>query len=328
MKKSTDNLRYLSTKTAWMSFVAGQTQSQIARELEMSQSKVHRLINHALEQGYVTIRIEGGSDELLALENRLKQSFGLTRCTVASAGMSGRDDAEALLQSVGEAAGEYLVQLLEKKTVTQIGVGMGETMSAAVAAMPELDRSDLKIVSITGSLLRKLSANPLDVVMRMQRKTAGEAYFLPVPYLASSVEERESFQSYQSVQELMELARKSDIFVVGIGSIDAESNLARTQGISDRELQDLRDADVVGDIAGSFYDIHGRIVETELGRKTVGMRGEELAGRRVLGMAAGLRKTQAVLGLLRAGLVSEIVLDEHLARAVLSEAPVNFGATQ
>ncbi|MFA3916335.1 sugar-binding transcriptional regulator [Ruegeria hyattellae] len=327
MKKSTDNLRYLSTKTAWMSFVAGQTQSQIARELEMSQSKVHRLINHALERGYVTIRIEGGSEELLDLENRLKQTFGLARCTVASAGMSGRDDHEALLQSVGEAAGHYLSQLLEKKAIMQIGVGMGETMSAAVAAMHTAQRADLKIVSITGSLLRKLSANPLDVVMRMQRKTGGEAYFLPVPYLASSVAERESFQSYQSVQELMELARQSDIFVVGIGSIDAESNLARTQEISAQELDDLRDAGVVGDIAGSFYDINGRIVETELGRKTVGMRGQELAGRRVLGMAAGLRKTQAVLGVLRSGLIHEIVLDEHLARAVLSEAPVGFGGT-
>lgn len=327
MKKSTDNLRYLSTKTAWMSFVAGQTQSQIARELEMSQSKVHRLINHALEQGYVTIRIEGGSEELLDLENRLKQTFGLMRCTVASAGMSGRDDAQALLQSVGESAGQYLTQLLDKKTISQIGVGMGETMTAAVAAMPQTDRADLRIVSITGSLLRKLSANPLDVVTQMQSKTGGEAYFLPVPYLANSVQERESFQSYQSVQELMDLARKSDVFVVGIGSVDAESNLARTQAISPDELQDLRDAGVVGDIAGTFYDINGRVVDIELGRKTVGLRGEELAGRRVLGMAAGLRKTEAVLGLLRSGLLSEIVLDEHLARAVLCEASVSFGAS-
>lgn len=325
MKKNADNLRYLATKTAWMSFVGGQTQAQIARALEMSQSRVHRLIAHALERGYVSIRIEGGAEELLDLETRLEDRFGLRRARVCLSGAEGQDD-DALLQSLGDVAGAYLAELLERKSISQIGVGMGRAMSAAVAAMPGLDRPDLKIVSITGSLLRKLSANPLDVAMRVQRKTGGEAYFLPVPYLANSVAERDAFHAQPSVGDLMERAKHSDIFVLGVGSIDADSNLARTQGITESELAALRRVGVVGDVAGSFYDIQGRMIETGLGEKTVGLRGAQLAGRRVLALAAGLAKTEAMLGFLRSGIASEIVLDEHLARAVLARADEKEGA--
>ncbi len=303
-----------------MSFVGGHTQASIAQELEVSQSKVHRLISHAQTRGYVTIRVHGGSDRLLELEAQIKDAFGLDRCTICSGGLPDHIDEQTLIASVGETAGQYLASLLDNKSITRIGAGMGRTMSAAIEAMPDTPRADLKIVAITGSLSRKLSANPLDVVLRLQHKTGGEGYFLPVPYLARSVEEREAFQAYESVQELMALAEGADLFAVGIGSVNDEGNLASTETISGEELNNLRAAGVVGDIAGSFYGIDGNFIETELGRMTVGLPGQTLRGRRVLGIAAGPSKAAAMLGALRSGVLTEIIIDEHLASAVLSGA--------
>ena len=321
MQRNDPHTRYLAAKAAWLSFIAGYTQRRIADEMLISQPTVHRLLALAQEIGVVSVRVDPNYCRALELEVAIKERFGLQACMIVP---DAGDFDGAALQSVAAAAAHYLAGLLEREDeVEQIGVGMGRTMSALAGAMTPLLRPDLKIVSITGSLMRKLAANPLDVVTRLQQKTGGEGYFLPVPYLARTVAERKAFQSYDSVRELISLAKQSDLFFVGIGSMDDQSNLAQTEAITSDELSDLRSAGVAGDIAGSFFGVDGRLIDVELSRKTVGLRGADLKGRRVVAVAAGAGKTDAVLGVLRSGLVSEIIADKHLATAVMAKAGGN-----
>lgn len=307
---------YLAIRAAWMSFVGGCTQGDIAARLGVSPAKVHRLIAHAQRNGYIRFQIEGRPLECLELEEVFARTFGLNNCIVApDIGHSAADE-DAAIRSVGAAAGNLLASMLGGEGITQIGVGMGRTLKAAVMAMPSIARKDLAVVSISGSLTRKLSANPYDVVQQMVERTGGEGYYLPVPYLAATVDEKDMFLGQPSVQELLARARRSDTFVVGIGSLENEGHLVRMGLISPEEQRTLCTAGAVGDLMGRFIDIDGAVVPVELGEQAVGMPFEDVQGARVLALAGGVSKAAATLSALRTGVITDLVIDEVLARTL------------
>ena len=49
----------MAIRAAWMSFVGGATQGEIATRLGISNAKVHRLIAHAQRTGLVRFQIAG-----------------------------------------------------------------------------------------------------------------------------------------------------------------------------------------------------------------------------------------------------------------------------
>ena len=65
-----DRDEQLATRAAWLYFVAGLTQVQIAKKLGVNRIRVNRLLAQAREQGMVQIRITGRLAECVALEDR------------------------------------------------------------------------------------------------------------------------------------------------------------------------------------------------------------------------------------------------------------------
>lgn len=316
-KSESDWTTDMAIRAAWMSFVGGATQGEIADRLGVSSAKVHRLIAHAQREGLVRFRVEGRPTDCLELEDEIASAFGLSSCLIApDLGTSGE---QAAIGAVAEVASQHLANLLSNAAISQVGVGMGRTLKAAVESMPRIQRADLRVISISGSLTRKLSANPFDVVQQMVERTGGEGYYLPVPYLAESIAEKDMFLRQKSVQSMLELARKSDLFVIGIGSIEDEGHLVRRGLISAEEQDKLRRDRACGDLMGRFVDIGGNLVPNALGEQAVGLHFDEVRGRRVIALVGGDGKRNATLAALRTGVITDLVLDEQLARGLSGE---------
>src|SRR5262245_28728322 len=179
----------LASRAAWLSYIGGQTQGQIAERLSISQTKAHRLIAQALEQGLIKVFVQGEPAECLALEDELIRRFALARCVVAPSLPSGHDG-PGPFAAVGAAAARLLHREMTAGGISVIGVGKGRTLAAMVDHLPDLDRPDLKIVSVSGSLTRNLSANPFDVVMQLAERRGGAGYCLPVLYATASLGHR------------------------------------------------------------------------------------------------------------------------------------------
>jgi len=309
-----DWTNYLAIRAAWLSFVGGRTQGEIAKQLGMSPAKVHRLIAHAQKAGFVKFQIEGRPLECLELEERIAGQFNLNSCIIAPD--LGGGDIESAIRAVAVSAAHVLSDVVSSGSVRRIGVGMGRTIKAAVEAMPRVNRPDLEIMSICGSLTRTLAANPFDVVQRMQERTGGEGYYLPVPYFAESQDEKGMFLGQRSVQNLMERARKSDVFVVGIGSVENEGHLIQRGMISKEEQAELMASGAVSDLMGRFLTIDGKIAPVSLGDCAVGLHFAEVQGARLIALAGGESKVDAALAALRAGVITDLVADETLARAL------------
>ena len=309
----------LATRAAWLSYIGGYTQGEIAKRLNVSSVKAHRLIMQARNEGLVQVFIKGVPAECLELEEYLASEFELASCTVAPHIYDDEDvgaDPHTQFTAVGAAAARYLYSMMEASGPTLIGVGKGRSLAAMVDSLPQMKRPDLQFVSVSGSLTRNLSANPYDVVHRLVEKTGGEGYFLPVPYITSSREEKELMLAQKSIQDMLAKARAAEIYIVGIGSVGENTHVRQVGMINDQEMLSLKAAKAVGDMMGSFVDAMGKPVDTELNKHTLGLKLSDVRGHKVIAVAGGGDKGEAVLASLRTGAITDLFVGEKTAQTV------------
>ena len=87
--------------------------------------------------------------------------------------------------------------------------------------------------------------------------------------------------------------------------------------ITEAEFAQLVEAGAVGEVAGSAFDASGRLVASALRSKTTAIPLELPLRRLTIGIAGGRSKAQAVAAALRGRLLSALITDEAVARAVL-----------
>jgi DNA-binding transcriptional regulator LsrR (DeoR family) len=310
----------MAARAAWLSYIGGHTQSEIAARLQVSPAKAHRLIAQALDQGLVKVFVEGAPEECLELETELAEAFGLQSCHVAP-DLNDENNSQPLASfaAVGASAARFLHGLIEQSGPLTIGVGKGRSLAAMVENLPTISRPDISFVSVSGSLTRNLAANPYDVVHKLVEKTGGEGYFLPVPYIAASVKEKQTLLAQSSVQDLLARARKADVFIIGIGTLEGDAHVRQVGMVSEEEWQELRGLGALGDVMGSFVDATGQPVNSEVNEHSVGLHIDDLKDRPVVAVVGGDSKGDAVMGALKTGIITDLILGERSARRIAEQ---------
>jgi len=124
------------------------------------------------------------------------------------------------------------------------------------------------------------------------------------------------------VQQAMGLFRSLTLALVGIGAVEPSKLLAASGNVfSPRELQSLRDRGAVGDICLRFFDAMGTPITTPLNDRVIAIELADLKRvDRVVGIAGGRRKTEAILGALRGRLINVVITDRATAERLVREA--------
>ncbi|SDR18361.1 sugar-binding domain-containing protein [Pseudovibrio sp. Tun.PSC04-5.I4] len=302
----------LAIRAAWMSFIGRSTQGEIAGRLGVSPAKVHRLIAHAQKEGLIKFHIEARPSECMELEQMLCERMKLDNCFIAPDLGSG-DETDSFT-AVSSFAGQYLHSIFTTKPPKRIGVGMGRTLQSTIESMPRVNLPELELLSVSGSLTRRLSANPYDVVQQLCAKTGGEGFYLPVPYIAETKEERDTFVSQGAVQELLARAKAAELFIIGIGSVEKEGHLVQRKLVTPKERQELLESGACSDVMGRFVDMDGKEVDCSLNEKAVGLHFDDVRGAHVIAIVGGYRKATATLAALATGVIKDLIIDEVLAR--------------
>lgn len=303
----------LATRAAWLSYVGNLTQEEIAGRLGVSRIKVARLIGQAVRAGLVHVFVEGTAAECIALEETIAQRWKLEFCTVAPS----VDDSPLPLKALAAAGGHWLHRVLEARRAALIGIGHGRTLGAVVANLPRLPRPGVRFVSLLGSLTRHAAANPFDVIHRLAEITGAESYFMPAPFFADSVEDKQVLMAQRGLESVLALARAAELVVVGIGEVGPEAHLRTIGMITAEEHAELAQAGAVGEVLGRFLDAKGRPVVAEINDRSVAVRLEELRGRQVVAIAGGRPKARAIAAVLESGLLTGLITDEATARELV-----------
>ncbi|PWL17493.1 DNA-binding transcriptional regulator [Falsochrobactrum shanghaiense] len=303
----------LALRAAWLHFVAGMTQSAVAKRLGLPSVKAHRLIAKAVADGAVKVTIDGDITECIDLENRLGELYELEYCEVApDLGEEGLP-----LMALGNAGAEFLRREIEHGDHEVIGLGHGRTLSAAVNHMPRVSARDLQFVSLLGGLTRDFAANPHDVMHRIAEKTGMRAYVMPVPFFANTAEDREVLLAQKGVTSIFEMGCRAELKIVGIGTVDAQAQLVTSGVIELAEAEEIANLGGVGEMLGHFFDAEGRALETALTARTIAASVENADMSRIIGLAGGMSKVEAIRAVLKSGRLYGLITDERTAKALV-----------
>src|SRR6476646_5479265 len=135
------------------------------------------------------------------------QRFGLAFCRVAP----DLGEGDLPLKALALEGASFLRQILERGEDKVIGVGHGRTLAAVVEQLPRTPAREVQFVSLLGGLTRKFAANPFDVIHKLAERTAAEAYLMPVPAFANSVQDKNVLMSQDGIPDVVQIARRGSL---------------------------------------------------------------------------------------------------------------------
>lgn len=305
------------TRVAQMYYLEGRRQADIARHLSISQATVSRMLKKAQEEEIVRTSIVSPAGTYAELEAELRSSFGLLEAIIVECS---EDHDGPIMARIGEAAAHLLETTLQPNEI--IGVSSwSETILKMVDNIHPKKSSKAKhIVQTLGGMgdpAVQIHANQLTT--RLAKLTGAEANLLIAPGVAQSREAKLVLLSDTYVRETMDLFRKITLAIIGIGAMEPSHMLARSGNVfSIRELSELEDAGGIGEIGLRFFDANGSFVKTPLDDRVIGVTLEELSQiDRVVAVAGGKSKTEAIRGALRTGVIDLLITDKYTAKNLL-----------
>jgi DNA-binding transcriptional regulator LsrR (DeoR family) len=323
LSQTPDELRQL-VRCLELYYRQQKSQKDIAAALGVSAATVSRLLKRAFDEGFV--RVELDLPRMPRLEAALVERYGLRDAVVVTTG--GRGDVR---EEIGLAAAAYFERIAADGM--RVGLSCGFTLYQTIRHLRDHRFRDLVLYPLSGeSTLRLVDLFPNTLVGMMAAKYRPHvtAYALPVQHLASLREierARRRLLRDPEIRRIYEAAQDVDIALVGIGMIAEETpgfcSLAESYGVSVRRLRQLG---VVGEINYQPFNAGGkpvdepelralmrRILSVEAGRLQALSRHRD---RRVIALAGGRAKLEAVRGALRGRFMNVLVTDDTVASAL------------
>ena len=307
-----NELRMIS-RIARMYHVERLRQADIASHLRISQATVSRMLKRAQDEEIVRTTVVAPSGTYGDLETQLRTQFDLAEAIVVECS---EDRDGAIMSRIGEAAAHFLEATLQIDEI--IGVSSwSETILKMVENIHPMKNGKARYVVQTmggiGDPTVQTHANQLTT--RLARLTGAEAHLLNAPGVAQSREAKLVLVGDTYVRQTMDLFRKLSLSIVGIGSIEPSSMLARSGNVfSSREVAEIREAGGIGEMSLRFYDAEGNFVKTPLDERVIGMTLEEQSDvDRVMALAGGQSKTEAIRAALKTDVIDLLITDRFTA---------------
>ena len=308
----------LITKVAHLYHERGVRQADIARQLDLSQATVSRLLKRATEEQIVRITVRVPHGAYTELEEEVRAAYGLKDVIVVD---TVHDD-EQLLRTLGAAAAYYVETTVKHGEIIGIS-SWSATLLAMVDAMHPLPRtSSAEVVQILGGVGDPTAeAHAAHLTRRLATLTHGEAFFLPAPGIAGSAETARIYLDDPFIRATMDRFEQVTLALVGIGTVEPSRLLARSGNIfSSEELGLLRERGAVGDVCLRYFDRQGTPVLTSLNERVIGIRLEQVHNiPRTVGIAGGPRKLHAIRGAVAGQWINVLITDRRTAEVLAEE---------
>ena len=302
-----------AARAGWLYYVAGETQDDIARQLNISRQTAQRLVALATSEGLVKVRLEHPVASCMELANAIKQRFGLQFCDVVP---SVDEDPHSTL-GLGQAGASAIERILRDPGTRTIAFGTGRVLRACADELNLQQCPHHKIISLVGNISNDGAATRYDAAVYVAEKLKAQHYPMPLPVVADSKAARDAFHRQPHVSRILNLAAAADATFVGIGNLGTASPLAVDGFVDQSELKQLESSGGVGEVISWVYNTEGAIMPSEVNSRVTSVPLKVATDRPVVGIAAGQHKSAAIVGALRSRLINALITNEYTARQVL-----------
>jgi DNA-binding transcriptional regulator LsrR (DeoR family) len=307
----------LMTKVARMYYSQSIRQMEITERLNIHQSTVSRLLKKAQQAGIVKISVTVPNGIHADLEEALESRFDLKEAIVVD---SVNNNEDQIARDLGAAAAYFLEQAIKPGEVIGISSWSAALLEMINAMHPSKGSAESKVVQILGGLGNPAAqTHATHLTQRLASLIGGSAILLPAPGITTSPEAKRVLMKESYVREATELFDHVDMVLVGIGAVEPSKLLASSGNVfSAQEQAQLQKQGAVGDICLQFFDAAGTPVKTPLSERVIGITLPQIKkARRVIALAGGKRKTNAILSALVGRWVNVLITDRYTAKAIL-----------
>lgn len=300
---------------AEMYYYEQMTHAAIAQRLSMSRWTVGRILEEARRTGMVKITIDHPLARHHVMETELVSRFGLQSAVVVPSQSS--DD--LTLDLVTRVAARRLAGLRPHPRV--VAVSWGRTTAHVAGHLPNGWDPDVVVVQTNGGVA--VTRNDLvgRSVVRMAERGPGRSLALQAPTVLGSVALGEMLRKDVTVARTLDAAAGADVVMYSPGTVSGDSILVTAGHVSAETMDRLRQQGAGADVMSHFVNADGQIVDADLDARTVAASLDcartSGSGRRVIAVASGVEKAEAVRTVAQGGLCSEVVVDTALATAAL-----------
>lgn len=304
---------------AQLYYMQDKTMEVIARELGTSRSSVSRLLGYARETGLVDIRINSPLERLGILEERIRDIYRVSAHVVPMPEILSEVER---LERVALTAGRLLSQFIDSNMI--VGVAWGSTISAVSRALTQKETHNTTFVQLNGAGNTQTSGVEYssDILQRFGSAFGAQVQQFPVPAFFDDPATREAMWRERSTLRVLDLQAKMDIAVYSLGSPAAEvPSRVYVGGYLGREdYRSLREDHAIGDVATVFFRADGTWKDIRVNARATGPGLDRLrrVPRRVC-IVSGIPKLVSLRAAIAAGLITDVVLDEGLARKLVED---------
>ncbi|BEI22781.1 sugar-binding transcriptional regulator [Vibrio fluvialis] len=301
-------------RAAWMYYISGRNQSDIASELGLSRPVVQRLIAAAKEEGIVSVGLHHPISTCLDYAELLKEKYQLVECNIVPT-----TSGEETLDNVAFGSFQLMSKYIKNQQDQIIGIGSGLTLKKAINRI-DFESPNSKCVSLISAIGVDGQCNYYDdVPLILARKTQANYYQMPAPRYARSHSELKSWVGMRIFEEVTNIANNANVIFVGAGSLNPNSSPIIKDGfISTTEANNLTNIGAVGEILGRFIDAQGQVIDCDINSfiTSYDIRSNDCPR---IGAACGEDKRPVILAALKGLWFNGLVTDEATARWLLTQ---------
>lgn len=282
-------------------------QSRVAQIMNLSRQTVSKLLNEAINEKIVEIKVNNPEIVCSELEKSICDKFKIKNAVVC--GVSNADTELRLLMTVKKAA-SYILSLIEKGDL-KIAISWGRTIQMFINEFPQKTIKSNVIFPLFGATNQEESCFSSNELARsFADKTGAKVKYAWFPYRPDGDEDCRLFKKTSYYKEMAELWNSIDIAIVGIGDYSIIRTFGEIFGYSQKS------ASVTGDISTHFFDSSGNFIDL-YENMLCASRDNLLNAKQTIAIACGDEKTDAIAGALRTGAVNTLITDEYTAASLI-----------
>jgi deoxyribonucleoside regulator len=304
----TDNLR-MTLKVCQLYYEENMSQKEISFHLGISRPQISRMISNARSSNIVTIKINNPFQDETKLERTLMERYGLKDVLVLNTA------AENEMEEFGRLAAECIDAYIMDHN--RVGVMSGQTISTLVSALKHLNRRGLEFVPLVGGMgSTGASWHANAIAQRFAECSGGNCYILNAPVIVQSSQSRDILVQEPEIASVLQKGACCDVAIVGIGQINMSSTTVKAGTLDNEDILKLVEAGAVASVCTSYLDTNGKIIETELNERSIGLTLNQLKKAKTIALAFGRSKAESIKSALSSGYLDVFITNIDTARVI------------
>lgn len=313
----------LVVKAAYYYYTSGLSQSEISELLGVSVPTVSRLLKKARDKRIVQFHIPEHFSNCISLESELKKELGLREVIISP---NTRDITDTdIKKNVAMEGARYIQRLIKPEDV--LGIAWGRTMYYLIHYLNPSQKIEASFVALHGSISDVVDdLDTQSLVSRVSMAFGGHRRVFYSKALGHSPNQLTEYWKSKSGNTILKAFSEITISISGVGALYPvwDSPLVNNEFFTKEIKETLQAHNACADIMTRFIDREGNECDTFLKQTTLGISLDtykKIPTKIVV--ASGQFMANAIMAIVKGGLVDVLILDYDLATEV--QKALNYG---